>query len=83
MILLALALAQANPYAKYAPARLIIIPPGQPALTIDYTTMERCQRARAELIRQDRETAPNAEETAKQLGRPVIIQHLTAYCVPG
>jgi hypothetical protein len=68
--------------AHTAPAKLVIIPPGQPALTVDYPTIERCERARAELLRQDHEGDANKKELANQLGRPVIIKHVVAYCLP-
>lgn len=79
MILTVLAMAAA---ASNGPAKLVIMPPGQPALIIDYSTTPRCVRARAELMRQALEETVDAKEAARQLGRPVIVQHLLAYCIP-
>lgn len=76
-MLLALAL------AAQAPAKLIIMPPGQPALTLPYPSMDRCERAKAELLRQDHEHDADNQRIADKIGQPVIVRHLVAYCIPG
>jgi len=82
VIWIALALA-----AQGAAAKLIVMPPGQPALVIPYPTMERCERARAALhrqVEQEKISKDEAAELARQLGRPVLIEGgPRGYCVPG
>ena len=84
MILVALMAAVA---AQGGPAKLIVMVPDKPAMTIDYPTMGRCNHARAELLRQTRETEAASEKAAadlaKQLGRSVFVQRVAAYCIPG
>jgi hypothetical protein len=81
-LLAMLAPPQPNPFDKFDRAKLIIIPVNQPALTVDYPTMEQCKRARSELLRQDHETDAQDKALANKLGRPVIRQHISAYCIP-
>lgn len=75
------ALILANPFDKFDPASLMVMPPGQPAIVIDYATMERCQRARAEMLRQDHQNDADDKLLADRLGRAVVRQHVTAYCI--
>jgi hypothetical protein len=63
-------------------AKLIIIPPGQPATVVDYASMEKCERARAVFERAAEEAKANGQQTAQATGRPVIVKTILAYCIP-
>lgn len=72
--------------AQAGAAKLIVMPPDQPAIIIEYSTMARCERARAALLRQVQQetiSKDDAADLARRLGRPVIIESgPRAYCIP-
>jgi hypothetical protein len=73
-----LAIAVASPL----PAKLVIIPPGQPATVVDYPSIERCERARAVFVKAQAQAKEEGQRTADQTGRAVIVKTVVAYCIP-
>ena len=69
--------------AAAAPAKLVIVNANQPPAIVSYPSMERCERARAALMRQAYN--PNAGKVEQVPGGGLIMnppQQLKAYCIP-